>query len=112
MRNLENLLFDLFLFLLVFPYLLNYKCSLKIFKLLVLTIIVIHLWILYCRYSSLDRECKFPVYCEIISIIFGLLFILDGYYTKNYINILMGIIIMKTFDKHILYYQIQILFYS
>ncbi len=110
MINAKNIIFDLFLFLLIFPYLIRYDSSLKIFKILVSTIIIVHLWILYCRYGSPNTECKFPVYCEIISIIFGLLFILDGYYTKNYIIILMGIIIIIGHYKKILYPELPYYF--
>ena len=110
MINTKNVLFDLLLFLLIFPYLFNYQCSLQIFKLLVITTVVVHLWILYCRYSSLNRECKFPVYCEIISIIFGLLFIVDGYYTNNNIIILMGIIIISGHYNKILYPELPYYF--
>ena len=109
MINTSNTLFDLILFLIIFPSLFKYNCNFKIFKTAILIILIVHVWILYCRYL-LNRECKFPVYFEIVAIILGLLFILDGYYTNTSIIILCGIIIIIGHVNKILYPELPYYF--
>ena len=93
MNNIRNILFDLILFLVIFPYIYRYNNYFKIFNLIFISLVAVHLWIIYSRYL-LKVEYIYPFWWEIISIIYGIIFIVDAYYNNNLIILLFGILII------------------
>lgn len=88
---MKDLIFDLFIFLIALPYLYRYGSNLS--KAVVVAIFLCHLFIAYYRYL-LGKEITWPLWCELLSVIFGLILILDSTYTKDYVICLSGIVII------------------
>ena len=90
------------LFIIIFPYLLIIKKSV-LFSIVIYIIILSHIYILYIKlkYNTLVH---WSIYCEIISIVFGAIFIYEGSYIhKNYLIILFGILIIYGHIRKIIY---------
>ena len=104
----NDLVFDLFLFFFVFPYLISYKNKYFIYTLVIISIISCHLVILYERYH-LHKEVQWTWWCECISIFFGTVILTEGHYNKNIIVSIAGLFIIlahfkKLIDPSLPYY--------
>ena len=101
-RKANNLLFDILLFIFIFPYLLRYRSYFIYSKLVIFTIFACHLLIWFQRYVF-NVNFKWPLWAECISIILGLILIYDSLFTKNNIIFLLGLIISIAHLKKIFY---------
>ena len=107
MNNIKNYLFDI-LFWITSYYLITFKNKTKIYELAVISLIFSHFIILIERYIN-GNEIKWPVFCEIIAIIIGIIFIYEGNLNNNIFLVLLGLImiighIKKINKPHLPYY--------
>lgn len=105
---MKNIIFDLILFLIIFPYLISQNHILILFTLSITLLLICHIYILYIRYYK-KKEIKWSICSEIIALFIGIIFILEGLYSKNNILILFGILILighirKVMYPHLSYY--------
>lgn len=98
--DIIDILWNIFLFILIFPYLISLKKTL-LFKVVVYLIILSHILIVYNK-LVFKHTIKWPIWTEIIAILFGILFIHEGYDNNN-ILIIMGFIIIYGHTKKIIY---------
>lgn len=99
---MKNIIFDLILFLAIFPYLLSLNNQLILHTISVYVIILTHIYIIYMRYYK-KKEIIWSKCSEIIAIFIGLFFLLEGYHSNNNIITLFGIIILFGHIKKIMY---------
>ena len=107
MNNIKNYLFDI-LFWITSYYLINFKNKTKIYELAVISLIFCHFIILIERYIN-GNEIKWPIFCEIIAIIIGIIFIYEGNLSRNILLVILGLIIIighikKINNPHLPYY--------
>ena len=95
------IIFDLILFLIIFPYLISYKNKYFIYNLTLISIISCHLVILYERYH-LHKEVQWTWWCECISIFFGAVILIEGNNNKNMIICSAGILIIYAHFKKLI----------
>ena len=93
---MKQSLWNILLFFIIFPYLIIIKKS-QILTIVVYSIIVCHIYILY------KTKVVWSVYAEYITILFGCIFIYEGYYTTHTLLICFGLLIIYGHVKKIIY---------
>ena len=99
---MKNIIFDLILFLIIFPYLFLLNNKLKLHTISLYVILLSHIYIVYMRYYR-KKEVKWSHCSEIIALAIGLIFILEGYHSNNKIIILFGIVMLIGHIRKIMY---------
>ena len=89
-------LWNILLFFIIFPYLIIIKKS-QILTIVVYSIIICHIYILY------KKKVDWSIYAEGIAILFGCIFIYEGYYTTHTLLICFGLLIIYGHVKKIFY---------
>jgi len=92
MNNIENYLFDIFFWITAY-YLVIYKNKSKIYEIAVILLIFSHILIFIDRYIY-GTEIKWPIFCEIIAIIIGAVFIYESNLNNNILLSILGIVII------------------
>ena len=70
---MKNIIFDLILFLIIFPYLFLLNNQLKLHTISLYVILLSHIYIVYMRYYR-KKEVKWSHCSEIIALVIGLIF--------------------------------------
>ena len=101
-KSITNLLFDLLLFTIIFPYFIKYNNYYSYFNQCIFLIILSHIYILYMRYFK-NSEIIWHIIFDIIAIIFGYIIYLDGKCTQSQVIIYLGLIMMYGHIRKIIY---------